>query len=428
MSLKRILFLCFFSLFIICDLFAQENIISKGDDWLYYDQKPLLPFNWYSDNSISQNWKEGVSPLGYGDRKVKTIINFGDDPKKKDITKYFKKTFQIKDPYKYLIYKLNVQRDDGIVVYLNGKEVMRNNMPEGKITASTRANDLIFNSYNESLLHSKLLSPDDFVSGLNTISASVHQAREISSDCIFSLELEGSNEPEMIPLLLKEQTIKNLTLDLKLRELNHSQEIAEKDSRLKFIERSRNNTRLYLIAVTFIFFITFAFLLYKWREFISKEKFLLKNITELKKINEDRNREMMNISLSSLNDKQYLKGIKRNLEESLESSDKNKLVYAAKSIINNIKYASSSSEDWENLRKHFNAVHSGYMDKLKKLHPTLTDVEIRHCIFIRLHMQTKEIASTLHIDPKSVQVSRYRLKKKMNLDENTDLKEYLLSV
>jgi len=428
MTLKRIVSLSVFFIFMISELYAQESIISKGDLWLYNDHKHVLPTNWYNDKNASPNWKEGPSPLGYGDTEIKTVIGFGDNPKKKDITKYFKKVFIVNDPYKHLIYKLNVQRDDGVVIYLNGKEIMRNNMPNGTITDSTRANDLIFNSYNENLKHSKLISPDDLVSGTNIISASVHQAREDSSDCIFNLELEGSSNHEIIPLLLKEQTIKNLTLDLKLRELNYAQEVAKKDSQIELIEGSRNNMQLFLTIIGFIFLTTLAFLLYKWREFTSKEKSLLKSITDLKEINEDKNREMMNISLSSLNDKQYLKGIKKSLEESLESTDKNNLVYAAKSVINNINYNSSSSEDWENLRKHFNAVHSGYIDKLKKLHPSLTDVEIRHCIFIRLHMQTKEIANTLHIDPKSVQVSRYRLKKKMNLGEEINLKEYLLSL
>ncbi len=65
---------------------------------------------------------------------------------------------------------------------------MRNNMPEGDIDYNTKASSLIFSSEKEVIFHSIILSPDDFVEGVNCISASVHQARAISSDCLFNLE------------------------------------------------------------------------------------------------------------------------------------------------------------------------------------------------------------------------------------------------
>jgi DNA-binding CsgD family transcriptional regulator len=49
-------------------------------------------------------------------------------------------------------------------------------------------------------------------------------------------------------------------------------------------------------------------------------------------------------------------------------------------------------------------------------------------MFIKLHLQTKEIAKILLIDPRSVQTARYRIKKKMNLDEDIDLRAYLLKI
>ena len=97
-------------------------------------------------------------------------------------------------------------------------------------------------------------------------------------------------------------------------------------------------------------------------------------------------------------------------------------------IAKQIDYNIGHEDDWENLKKHFNAIHTGYFDQLIKLHPSLTEVELRHCIFIKLHMQTKEIAKILNIDPKSVQVSRYRIKKKMKLPEQVDLRDYLMKV
>lgn len=429
MIYRSVLFIIFILFFGLNSLFGQSKIISTGDDWLYNDGKAALSSDWFKDKNIGNDWKTGISPLGYGDDIVATKISFGADTENKHITVYFKKTFLVSNPYKYLIYKLSVQRDDGIVIYLNGHEVMRNNMPEGEITSDTKAIGLVFTSRVEKIAHTILLYPDDFIAGINTITASVHQARSTSSDCLFNLELLGDNNPDMIPILLKEQTIKNLNLVVKLEEANHAREIEKKELQLEFLEQSKNDIKILFFVIVFLLLLTLITLYYTWRKFKTKKKKLIRNISKLTGANQVKDREMMNISLASLNEKQYIKELKRDLEESIKNvNNKDELTSIIRKIIHGIDYNMDSGEDWENLKKHFNAVHTGYVDKIRNLHPLLTDIELRHCVFIKLLMQTKEIANILHIDPKSVQVSRYRLKKKMNLDENSDLKGYLLNL
>lgn len=421
--------------FIICFLFiintkvaySQLKIISTGDNWFYYDKKEAPADDWLYNKFVDSNWGEGISPLGYGeDSIVKTNISFGDNPKNKDITKYFKKTFIIDDPYEHLMYTLKVQRDDGIVIYLNGKEIMRNNMPEGVASHNTKASSLIFSSSSESIVYTKQLSPDDFIAGVNVISASVHQARKTSSDCIFNLELEAYDDPKLIPLLLKEQTIKNLQLDMKLKELTYNQELEKEILESQIVEQSRNNYQLYFIVTLSLLISSIILTLYLWKNFSIKEKQLNETISDLKKYNESKDREMMNASLNFINGKQFLVEMKRKLEDHLKNTNFNKK--DLKSMVNSIDHNLDYDDDWETLKKHFNAVHTGYVDRLRKRHPSLTDIELRHCIFIKLHMQTKEIATILHIEPRSVQAARYRLKKKIDLEETIDLKDYLLSI
>ena len=406
--------------FTVCSnhILGQTKIITTGDEWQYFDTEVEPPKGWEKYSTLTDNWKKGISPLGYGSSIIVTNISFGDDPESKHITKYFKKTFIVDDPYAHLIYKLNVQRDDGIVVYLNGREIMRDNMPDGEIINTTTASSLIFTSTTEKIAHTKLLSPDDFNEGINTISASVHQARKISSDCIFNLELIGGSSSEMIPLLFKEQAIKNLNLNIKLKEVNHKLDIEKKDLQFQQLEQSKNIIKTSLLVVSLLLLLATICLIYFWISFINKEK-------RLKEITQNKDREMMNVSLNLLNNQQFLKELKRDIENNIKE-DVSTIKKELKRTITRIDYNLDHEDDWENLKKHFNSVHIGYVDKLIKMHPSLTDIELRHCIFIKLHMQTKEIANILHIDPRSVQASRYRLKKKMNLDENTDLKEYLL--
>ena len=135
---KSTLLLCFvFSSFAS---YSQEILIKNGDQWSFYD-KGYLEDNWYKNQNF-QNWKTGNSPLGYGDDYIATIINYGNDKNNKEITKYFTKKVTIKDITKFKGFEFRLQRDDGAVIYVNGKELYRDNMPSGHITKKNNRNSV----------------------------------------------------------------------------------------------------------------------------------------------------------------------------------------------------------------------------------------------------------------------------------------------
>lgn len=407
---------------------AQQKIIKSGDDWLYYDGNELLSTNWMRSDKSTNLWKTGISPLGYGDDVIRTVISFGEDPDNKHITKYFKKSFRIENPFDFLMYKLNVQRDDGIVIYLNGYEIWRNNMPQGVITGKTKAANLVFNTENELIYITKILSPEDFVYGINTISASVHQARAASSDCLFNLELIGTNNPEMLPYLLREQSTQNVILKSKIEELSHKLETEKSNAQLDFLQHEKKNLWYAFLILGSILFLLTVYVFYSRINLFTKDRIKLKQIKTLQNKINGLEQEMMSNSMNALSNQQYLKDLKKFIDKSYSrnagfSNKKIKKVFSKLDFI-----LDHDDDDWINLKKHFNVIHTGFFDKLNKLHPLLGESEIRHCVFMKLHMHTKEIARLMNIDPKSVQTSRYRLKKKMNLHENIDLKEYLQSI
>lgn len=424
MILKRVTFYCFLLTIGLHQVYGQEKIIKTGDEWQYYDKSDAPEEGWEEHANLKGNWKTGISPLGYRGKIEATEISYGDDPENKNIAYYFKKSFRIENPYEYLIYELNYQRDDGIVIYLNGNEIVRNNMPEGVITNRSLATGLISINKEEQRIHTKLLSPDDLIIGKNTISVSVHQGRIDSTDMLFNLELIGNNDTNMIPFLLKERTVKNLNLDLKLKELNHKRDIEQKDIQLGFLQESKNDFKIgvYIISVLFLFSILgLGYLFWFLRKKITTHT---KTIDDLKEIITGKDRKLMSSSLSTVHNQQFLKELKDSLTDSVAESDA-MLKKEVKSTIRKIDYNIDNDEEWLNLLNHFNSVHYGYIDRLLKLHPTLSETEQRHCIFIKLHMQTKEIAQILHIDPRSVQASRYRIKKKMELNDTINLISYL---
>lgn len=75
---------------------------------------------------------------------------------------------------------------------------------------------------------------------------------------------------------------------------------------------------------------------------------------------------------------------------------------------------------------YFNQVHHGFIERLNQNFPSLTNHDLRHCSYIRMNLSTKEISRLLNINPTSVQKSRVRLKKKLNLGQDEDLYEFLL--
>lgn len=169
--------------------FSQERIINEGDKWRYYDQG-YLSANWFQQNFDSNHWENGITPIGYGDKKVITDISAKGKTAKQLVTKYFRKTIVINNPKDYVVFEMKIKRDDGILIHINGREVFRNNMPFGRITGTTFSLERI-EPADETKILSKMVIPKTFKTGKHNIDVSIHQYDLRSSDCIFSLELVG---------------------------------------------------------------------------------------------------------------------------------------------------------------------------------------------------------------------------------------------
>ncbi|MCB0471413.1 MAG: hypothetical protein KDC51_13280, partial [Flavobacteriaceae bacterium] len=73
-------------------------------------------------------------------------------------------------------------------------------------------------------------------------------------------------------------------------------------------------------------------------------------------------------------------------------------------------------------------VHPGFFDFLNKNFPELTNNDLKACAYIRMNLSSKEVASLTNVSPKSVTMHRYRLKKKLNLDTEDSLKNFLFNI
>ncbi|WP_426278105.1 alkaline phosphatase PhoX [Chryseobacterium sp. S-02] len=153
---------------------AQTFVFNKNSAWKYNDSNTALADQWKDTNFDISTWSQGNGPLGYGD-PVTTTINNG------LITAYFAKDFTVNLNDLSDTMELGVMRDDGIVVYLNGQEVVRDNMPTGTVTFSTLSSTTI-DGAAESVYNVFSIPKSKFVNGNNRISVELHNRGATSSD------------------------------------------------------------------------------------------------------------------------------------------------------------------------------------------------------------------------------------------------------
>jgi hypothetical protein len=170
----------------------QVTLITERDTWKYLDTGVDQGTAWRATGFNDTAWSSGQAELGYGDGDETTVISFGPNSAAKYITSYFRKSFTVANPNSIAALTMRVRRDDGIVVYLNGTEVARDNLPTGTISFSTSAPTAAPDEGNTWLTFS--VPANLLVAGANVIAAEVHQNGGGSSDLTFDLSLVGDTE------------------------------------------------------------------------------------------------------------------------------------------------------------------------------------------------------------------------------------------
>jgi AraC family transcriptional regulator, chitin signaling transcriptional activator len=99
-----------------------------------------------------------------------------------------------------------------------------------------------------------------------------------------------------------------------------------------------------------------------------------------------------------------------------------------KSALRIIKENLTGNSDWEFFQEAFNKADRDFLKKIKEAHPSLTPNDLKLCVYLRLNLSSKEIAPMLNISPQSVEIKRFRLRKKLELDHEQNLTEYILNL
>ncbi|MES2707465.1 MAG: lamin tail domain-containing protein [Verrucomicrobiota bacterium] len=200
---------------------AHDGVAGRGAVWKYLAPAADPGETWKNTAYDDSSWSSGAAALGYGGGGEVTDVGGADiDPatpgEQRNITTYFRRGFQIENPSAVTGLNLRLKRDDGAVVYLNGREVFRSAMPAGAIGFTTPGNSGANVSDDGNTWFPKALVPADFtlVAGTNVIAVEIHNAFSGSSDLSFDLELTATLPLTPQPIVL------NAAATLKTRALS----------------------------------------------------------------------------------------------------------------------------------------------------------------------------------------------------------------
>jgi Calcineurin-like phosphoesterase len=163
------------------------ELVPAGAEWRYRDGGADPGPGWFGPGFDDAGWSRGGAPLGYGNGDEATELDGG--PRGRHyLTAWFRRSFEVADPASVEALDLWLARDDGAVIYLNGTEIARSNMPGGPVDPNTPALEAL-GGRAESTFVRISVCPARLRAGENLLAAEVHQATPTSSDLRFDLRV-----------------------------------------------------------------------------------------------------------------------------------------------------------------------------------------------------------------------------------------------
>lgn len=139
------------------------------------------------------------------------------------------------------------------------------------------------------------------------------------------------------------------------------------------------------------------------------------------------NRELATSSIFISQKNKIIGLIKKDINRLLKNDKtitRNEIGKVLKTIDENIKF----DNDWYRIKAHFEKIHPGFFDRLRKKFPQLTPNDHKLCALLRMNLNTKEISHILKITAPSTEISRIRLRKKLDLPKGINLTQYICEV
>lgn len=215
--------------------------------------------------------------------------------------------------------------------------------------------------------------------------------------------------------------------------------LSEKERELNLIKKEKDITKLtnYLLfgiigfgSIIAIGFIVFLKRINKRDKQILEAKAALMKILEEQKILKEKQLcneiEFKESQLSAMTLQMIQKNeLMQELKEKLETISNNKMDSSVSKIINK---GLNQDKEWTDFNTHFESINKNFYARIKQAFPGISPNEMKICALIKMNLSSKEMASILNISPDSVKTARYRLRKKLNLNTEDNLTDFILNL
>jgi DNA-binding CsgD family transcriptional regulator len=139
-----------------------------------------------------------------------------------------------------------------------------------------------------------------------------------------------------------------------------------------------------------------------------------------------KNSELASSAMHLVKKGELIAKVKGEITQIMKGLDNAQANTALKKMIKTLNEDDNMDKEWENFSKHFDKVQSDFLVDIKEIHPTLTGNELKLCAYLRMNLSTKEIAQLMNISARGVEISRYRLRKKLQIASEISIFDYLI--
>ncbi|MCU0438634.1 MAG: tetratricopeptide repeat protein [Raineya sp.] len=244
-------------------------------------------------------------------------------------------------------------------------------------------------------------------------------------------------------------SIENFQAHKNILEVHHNYQNHQKDQKtteqLQNLQKAKEVSILsvILLVTTLIGSIIISILFLKRKQLNAKKQHALMELEQMlfkeeqmqiqmelsqtKQQLEHRDKELTTFNLSMIQKDEHLNELKQQLEEIIKNLEDKKVVQPLRKLKQNISVG-QAHKHWENFKFSFEQVHKSFFTRLTQKYTDITPNDLKLAALLRLNFSSKEIASFIGISEDSVKKARYRLRKKLNLEQDDNLVSFLMKV
>jgi DNA-binding NarL/FixJ family response regulator len=141
-----------------------------------------------------------------------------------------------------------------------------------------------------------------------------------------------------------------------------------------------------------------------------------------------KNTELATSVMNVVKQNETLLQIRDDVTQAIKEENKEAFARKIKRIVKHIDLEIKPDQSWNQFEQLFNQIHENFLQKLKERFPELTSRDLKLCAYLRMNLNSKEIAPLLSLSVRGVEDLRYRVRKKMGLDTAVNLADFILSL